>query len=628
MGWKVLIYDSIGQSILAPIFSVKELREAGVTLHLALHSERDPVPDVPAVYFCLPTEENLERVARDLESGLYGKYYFNFISPISRQKLEDLAAKALQSSTVARIEKVFDQFVHFISLEHSMFTLRHQTNYSAPNNLSFYSLNKSDVTDTEMENIINDIVDGLFAICVTLGTVPVIRCPKGNAAEFVAKKLDKKLRENLRDTRNSLFLNDGGGMQGGGSGHFSFHRPVLVILDRQVDLATPLHHTWTYQALAHDVLHYSLNRVSLVESDKGTGARRKTRVCDLDIKDQFWMSQKGSPFPLVAEKIEEELEDYRSKEDDIKRMKSDMGLEGHGTENDAALGLLSDNTQKLTSAVSSLPALLEKKRLIDMHTSLATSILDQIKSRKLDLFFELEEKIMSKQTLDKSLMQVFEDPDILNNEDKMRLFLIYYICSKEITETEVDQYANILQEMGCDLAPLNYLKRWKSLTQMTTMPATDYSGGETRTVSMFSKLMQQSSSLVMEGVKNLVVKKHNLPVTKIVDELMEIKQGSYNEEYLYFDPKILRGQDNIPRAKNPFQEAIVFMVGGGNYIEYQNLMDHQQSKQTGAAGGLGPTSGLAQGNTLQGQKRIIYGCTTLSNSNQMMQQLAKLGHEM
>ena len=147
-----------------------------------------------------------------------------------------------------QIEKVFDQFVHFISLEHSMFTLRHQTNYSAPNNLSFYSLNKSDVTDTEMENIINDIVDGLFAICVTLGktytfiftkfilmknkinqcysfalylgTVPVIRCPKGNAAEFVAKKLDKKLRENLRDTRNSLFLNDGGGMQGGGSGHF------------------------------------------------------------------------------------------------------------------------------------------------------------------------------------------------------------------------------------------------------------------------------------------------------------------------------------------------------------------------------------------------------------------------
>ena len=319
----------------------------------------DPVPDVPAVYFCLPSDENLDRISRDLEANLYGKYYFNFISPISRQKLEDLASHSIQTNTVAQIEKVFDQFVHFISLEQSMFTLRHQTNFSAPNNLSFYSMSRSEMTDTEMEAIMDDIVDGLFAVCVTLGTIPVIRCPKGNAAEVISKKLDKKLRENLRDTRNSLFMNDN--MQGG---HFSFHRPILVILDRQVDLATPLHHTWTYQALAHDVLQYSLNRVSMSETDKGTGtkfgfsiffrflsifqffsgARRKTRVCDLDAKDGFWMNHKGSPFPQVAEKIEEELEDYRSKEEDIKRMKSDMGLEG-GNENDAALGLLSDNTQ-------------------------------------------------------------------------------------------------------------------------------------------------------------------------------------------------------------------------------------------------------------------------------------------
>lgn len=31
-------------------------------------------------------------------------------------------------------------------------------------------------------------------------------------------------------------------------------RPLLVIGDRSADLATMLHHTWTYQALMHDVL--------------------------------------------------------------------------------------------------------------------------------------------------------------------------------------------------------------------------------------------------------------------------------------------------------------------------------------------------------------------------------------
>ena len=45
------------------------------------------------------------------------------------------------------------------------------------------------------------------------------------------------------------------------------------------------------------------------------------------------------------------------------------------------------------------------------------------------------------------------------------------------------------------------------------------------------------------------------------------------------------------------------MVGGGNYIEYQNLMDHQQNKQAGTAtGALSPATGLSQGNSLQGQK--------------------------
>lgn len=35
---------------------------------------------------------------------------------------------------------------------------------------------------------------------------------------------------------------------------YSFQRPLFVLADRNVDMATPLHHTWTYQALIHDVL--------------------------------------------------------------------------------------------------------------------------------------------------------------------------------------------------------------------------------------------------------------------------------------------------------------------------------------------------------------------------------------
>ena len=69
----------------------------------------------------------------------------------------------------------------------------------------------------------------------------------------------------------------------------------------------------------------------------------------------------------MAEAIQEALEEIKGKEEEIKRMKADLGLAG-GDMDDALSNLnLNDNTAKLTSAVSSLPQLLEKKRLIDMH---------------------------------------------------------------------------------------------------------------------------------------------------------------------------------------------------------------------------------------------------------------------
>ena len=90
-----------------------------------------------------------------------------------------------------------------------MFTLR-KGGGEDTSDASYYSFNRSELTDADMEALLAQVVDGLFAVCVTLGTVPIIRCPKGNAAEAVAIRLDKKLRENLKDTRNSLFMNDGG----------------------------------------------------------------------------------------------------------------------------------------------------------------------------------------------------------------------------------------------------------------------------------------------------------------------------------------------------------------------------------------------------------------------------------
>lgn len=54
---------------------------------------------------------------------------------------------------------------------------------------------------------------------------------------------------------------------------------------------------------------------------------------------------------------------------------------------------------------------------------------------------------------------------------------------------------------------------------------------------------------------------------------MDCRSGNETDDYIYLDPKLLKCGDTIPKSRAPFQDAIVFVVGGGNYIEYQNLVD-------------------------------------------------------
>ena len=50
---------------------MSELQKQGVTLHMLLASDRERIPDVPAVYFCLPTEENVRLIGEDLAARKY-----------------------------------------------------------------------------------------------------------------------------------------------------------------------------------------------------------------------------------------------------------------------------------------------------------------------------------------------------------------------------------------------------------------------------------------------------------------------------------------------------------------------------------------------------------------------------
>ena len=82
--------------------------------------------------------------------------------------------------------------------------------------------------------------------------------------------------------------------------------------------------------------------------------------------------------------------------------------------------------------------------------------------------------------------------------------------------------------------------------------------------------------------------------------------------YAYFDPKLAAAAADpatSSRARHPFTHAIVFVVGPGNYLEYQTLNQAAQAAPSTAAGG----------------RKVTYGCTEGQTPTEFVAQLASLG---
>lgn len=71
-----------------------------------LHSMRPALSDVPAVYFVSPTLANVRRIAEDLDKCLYESFHLNFVEPLPRALLEELATSVATDGTGDLVELV------------------------------------------------------------------------------------------------------------------------------------------------------------------------------------------------------------------------------------------------------------------------------------------------------------------------------------------------------------------------------------------------------------------------------------------------------------------------------------------------------------------------------------------
>ncbi|CAN0007509.1 unnamed protein product [Laminaria digitata] len=288
--WKVLVYDKPCRNIISTLLHVTQLRKQGVTLHMLLETEREAIPDVPAIYFCRPTAENMRRIAADSGKRLYSNLYLNLSSKLERPLMELLARETLAKGSVDMISKIFDQNLEFVSLEHRLFSLDRPGSYVQYN----------DPTCPDAEQVtayMRSVASALFGVLATVGGVPIIRALPGGPTQMISEQLSKLISDHLT----------GGGTAFNSPGAAGFQRPLVVVMHRGMDLVSALRHNSTYQALVDDVLDHRLNRVT-VKMDGKNGQGKKSKTYDVDAEnDSFYRRFKGSPFPEAIEANGSEL---------------------------------------------------------------------------------------------------------------------------------------------------------------------------------------------------------------------------------------------------------------------------------------------------------------------------------
>ena len=444
--------------------------------------------------------------------------------------------------------------MNYITLEDNLFTLE----IPKVTGRLFNSESSSTLIDTT--------ASGIFSVLMSFGCcAPVICSPAAENAlvRGICGKIESRIKNHLINTKSLLSLSNPQASP-------NQPRPLLLVVDRRIDLAAPLKHSSANNALIESALKaYKTEYDRVLQTTPG---------------------------------MTEDL------------MKNAVGA----TETTAAAAPNSSalTPEQLKIAINILPELTERKKLIDTHLQISTALLDSIKTRDLGTLFSLEQDIVagalsgsssspatSTTATGEEILSTLKNPKIGNSQDKLRLLLIYLIYNFRSVPNNlslIQEALDVLKPTGEDLKAFQNVlailtsKNTEIAAALTPNLLASNSAGASKATSPieppissitsdFFNRLSSTTNVLVSSVKSLMPSGGNSesPLTKIVDSTYAQVTGKLQGSAVVncVDPRPSKSINNSASAAvtaYSIDHVILVVIGGAAYSEYDHLLEHFQ----------------------------------------------------
>lgn len=444
-----LVVDEQTQRVLNSFLKVTNLSDEGIVSIDLINNDREPLPDLDAMYVLKPTAETLDRLMEDFKQK--EKPQHNAIHVVLTSHLEqyDMDRIASAPNMASRVKSLMEVPLSFIAVQDRGF------HFDMPQSIP--KLFPRPIPG-EGDALLREIGHRLVHVCRCLQqTAPVIRhYAHSQVCQAVAEHVEQELsiykRPNIGTAQKKELPCQ------------------LVILDRSYDIAATLVHDYHYEALAYDVLDGTgmldvdrnvvkldhsgqakrpVARSSMVEPKKSSRSSKQpeeeaapllpSREALLSDSDVLWEKLKHLHIEYAKQEAQQNLTDIQAK---------------------AAVAQADDiGVNDLLAQLRKTPEFKEALEKLDLHMSMLSLVNERVNQERLhDGVGKLEQniacgiddqaRVVKPADMQQSLSKLVTEMPDLPGETKLRLLMLYLACMANVNE-----HARELLIANCSLTP-------------------------------------------------------------------------------------------------------------------------------------------------------------------------------